>query len=108
MEQFHIDAPGPFGITMQPVSGQNQIKILTVLLFLKRTDRSCLYPGVITASGNTGYGTEFFGRKGFRALLDRLLDNLKYTGRVVHKQCTYFLVVLSEEIFFKNSTSCFR
>ncbi len=37
-----------------------------------------------------------------------VVNYLKSAGRFVHEQCTYFLVVLIAEIFFRNSISCFR
>jgi hypothetical protein len=103
-----MDAPGSFGITVLLISGQYQLEIPAVLLFLLLTDRGSFQPGIIAALGNPGCRTEFFGGEGVPVLCQGLLNNLKNTRRVVHEQCTYFLVVLTAEIFFKNSTSCFR
>ena len=69
---------------MEFVGIQDQVKIPAVLLFLKLTGRGGFQPGIVAASGNTGYRAEFFDRKGIRALLHRMVDGLKNTGRFVH------------------------
>lgn len=108
VEQSHMNTPGPFGITALLISGQYQLKIPVVLLFLLFTVRGSLQPRIIAASGNPGCGTKFFDRKGAAALLHGLADDFKNKRRVVHEQYTYLPVVLSAEIFFRNSTSCFK
>ena len=35
-------------------------------------------------------------------LLHGIVDDFKNTGRIVHEQCTYFRVVLIEEIFLRT------
>ena len=67
-----------------------------------------IQPCIITASGDSGHSTKCFYGHGVMTLLHGIVDYFKNTGRIVHEQCTYFLVVLIEEIFFKNSISCFR
>lgn len=61
-----------------------------------------LDPGVIAAMGDTGDAVQFFHRKLIIAILNGFVNNLEHTRRIIHKQCTYFLVVLIEEIFLET------
>ena len=108
MKQGHVDALGTFCIAVHFVGSEYQIKVITILLFFKFSCRGGFDPGVITAAGYACHFTECPDRHGVMALLDCVVDDFEYTGRIVHEQCTYFLVVLIEEIFFRNSISCFR
>lgn len=108
MKQGHVDALGTFCIAVHFVGSEYQIKVITVLLFFKFSCRGGFDLGVITAAGYTCHFTECLDRHGVMALLHGVVDDFEYTGRIVHEQRTYFLVVLIEEIFFRNSISCFR
>lgn len=108
MKQGHVDAPGAFCIAMDFVGSENPVKSIPVLLFFKFSCRSRFDPGIVTAAGYPYHFTECLDRHGVMALLGGVVDDFKYTGRIVHEQSTYFLVVLMEEIFFRNSISCFR
>lgn len=101
MKQGHVDALGTFCIAVHFVGIEYQIKVITVLLFFKFSCRGGFDPSVITAAGHTCHFTERLDRHGVMALLHGVVDDFKYTGRIVHEQCTYFPVVLIEEIFFE-------
>ena len=77
-------------------------------MLLSLTDWCSFDPGIIAATRHTGSSAELSDGKLITAKLNSRMDDFKYTGRVIHEQCTYFLEVLIEEIFFKKSTSCFR
>ena len=60
MEQRHVDAFCTFGVTMHLVCGQDQVKVLPILLLLPFADRSCLQPGIVSTAGYTGDLAQFF------------------------------------------------
>lgn len=101
MKQGHADALGTFCIAVHFVGSEYQIKVIMVLLFLEFSCRGGFDPGIITTARYTCHFTERLDRHGVMALLYGVVDDFKYAGRIVHEQCTYFLVVLIEEIFLE-------
>ena len=108
VKQAHVDALGAFLVPAFSVDRQNQIEISSILLFPILAGRSSLNPGIVAASRNTRDGAQSTdGQVGVTGLKGAI-DDLVYTGRIIHEQCTYFLIFLIAIIFFRNSISCFR
>lgn len=101
VKKSNIDAFCAFGITMHFIC-KYLFKVLSVLLFPLRSCWGSIQPCVITASGDSGYSTKCFYGHGVMTLLHGIVDYFKNTVRIVHEQCTCFLVVLIEEIFLRT------
>ena len=102
MKKSHIDAFCAFGITVHFICSKDLFKVISVLLFPLRSCRGGIQPCIITASGDSGHSTKCFYGHGVMTLLHGIVDYFKNTGRIVHEQCTYFFVVLIEEIFLRT------
>ena len=106
VQEPHVDAPRPFGVTAVSVRFQNQVKVTAVVVLMVFPYRLRFAPAVIPGPGNTGDFAQCADFQEIAVTLCGLADESEFHfWRCLDSHC--FRASKSAMcIFFRNSTSC--